>query len=294
MTVLIDARAPLAHDALLTLTHKAEAAARDGNRDRVESAALHLFETLVAHVDAERQALTRLPPGEHRLLARGQQRIIDLVVDLATEAASTEPCHCHDTVDRLLGFLTMQADDERLTFAREERRLARSASMGVTDPLRHEHSDLLPHVAELDAAAARLGDWNTDDPERLGAVVEFLRNHIVPHAGAEEAVLYPAVEEVMGAPGATDTMKADHVEVVRRTDELEEHIATIGAGPPTSAQAEQLRAQLYGLGAILRLHFAKEEDVLLPLLDANLSADDAAELFAKMGAVAHPQHGASS
>jgi iron-sulfur cluster repair protein YtfE (RIC family) len=160
--------------------------------------------------------------------------------------------------------------------------------MSVTDPLRLEHADLLPQVAQLEAAAAGLGDWHADDAKRLVAVVEFLRNHIVPHAGAEEAVLYPAVERVMGAPGATDTMKADHVEVLRRTDALAEHVAAVGAGPPTAAQTEQLRADLYGLGAILRLHFAKEEDVLLPLLDANLSADDAAQLFAKMSAVAHP------
>ena len=56
-------------------------------------------------------------------------------------------------------------------------------------------------------------------------------------------------------------------------------------------QAEQLRAQLYGLSAILTLHFHKEEDVLLPVLDAKLSADDAKAMFADMVAVAHPHTG---
>jgi hypothetical protein len=41
------------------------------------------------------------------------------------------------------------------------------------------------------------------------------------------------------------------------------------------------------LSAILQLHFRKEEEVLLPVLDASLSANEAAALFARMGAVAH-------
>ena len=45
--------------------------------------------------------------------------------------------------------------------------------------------------------------------------------------------------------------------------------------------------QLVSLSAILQLHFRKEEEVLLPVLDASLSADEAAALFARMGAVAH-------
>jgi hemerythrin-like domain-containing protein len=160
--------------------------------------------------------------------------------------------------------------------------------VSVTEPLRREHADLYPHLAELDAAAARLGDWRADDTKVLDRVVDFLRGHLVPHAGAEEAVLYPTVERIMEAPGATDTMKADHVEIVRRIEELVESVATVGAGPPTSEQAERLRAQLYGLSAILRLHFAKEETVLLPVLDDKLSPDEAEEMFTKMSEVAHP------
>jgi iron-sulfur cluster repair protein YtfE (RIC family) len=97
----------------------------------------------------------------------------------------------------------------------------------------------------------------------------------------------------MQAPGATDTMRADHGEIARRIDVLASLVSSIGAGPPSDAQAEQLRAQLYGLGAVLDLHFAKEEDVLLPVLDAHLDADDAAQLFARMSAAAHPNDGTS-
>ncbi len=127
------------------------------------------------------------------------------------------------------------------------------------------------------------------DDERLDGIVEFLRGHLVPHARAEEAALYPRVEQAVGAPGATDTMKADHVEIVRRIDALADLVRAVDAGPASPDQVEQLRAQLYGLAAILVLHFHKEEDVLL--LDAKLSADDAKAMFADMVAVAHPHGG---
>jgi iron-sulfur cluster repair protein YtfE (RIC family) len=160
--------------------------------------------------------------------------------------------------------------------------------MRRTEPLRDEHATLLPHIAELDAVAAGLDHWQADTAARLDSIVEFLRGHLVPHAQAEEAVLYPAVERVMGAPGATDTMKADHDEIVARIDRLAGATATVGTAPASPEQAEQLRAQLYGLSAILHLHFRKEEEVLLPVLDTHMSADDAHQMFAEMAAFAHP------
>ncbi len=287
---ITDTRPALPHDALLTLARKIEAAAPDGDRVRLEHAARRLLDELVHHVTAERGALLHVPPAEHRLLARGQQRIVDLIVDLARATTTPEPCACDDVADLVYSLLTLQADDERRTFGRAYR-LERSSTMSVTEPLRHEHADLYPHLDELDVVAARLGDWNGERAHQLAAVVAFLREHLVPHARAEEAALYPMVEQVMSAPGATDTMQADHVEIVRRIDQLAATIATVGNGPPAAPQTEELRGQLYGLSAILRLHFAKEEEVLLPVLDAHLSPADAAQLFAKMGAVAHPHEG---
>ncbi len=166
--------------------------------------------------------------------------------------------------------------------------------MSVTEPLRREHADLLPHLAALDTLASGLDHWHADTQRALRATVAFLQDHLMPHARAEEAELYPAVERVMQAPGATDTMKADHTEIVRRIDALGAMTASIGSGAPTTTDTDGLRAQLYGLSAILRLHFNKEEEVLLPILDAHLSADDAARLFARMSAIAHPGHEAQA
>ena len=157
-----------------------------------------------------------------------------------------------------------------------------------TEPLRAEHRDLLPHVAELRTIADSIGRWDDDTPHQIVDTVTFLRDHLIPHAHAEEAVLYPTVERLQGAPGATATMEADHVEIVARIDKLDALGSRLSPRPPSEAEANELRAQLYGLWAVLVLHFDKEEAVLLPILDAHLNDADAIALFERMGAVAHP------
>jgi iron-sulfur cluster repair protein YtfE (RIC family) len=158
-----------------------------------------------------------------------------------------------------------------------------------TEPLRAEHRELLPHLDELRAVAVGVAVSTPDALRaRLDDLVRFLREHLIPHADAEEDVLYPAVERAMGSPGATATMVADHVEVVRRINRLAESTSALGEGPPNSEQLDDLQAQLYGLWAILLLHFDKEETVLLPVLDAQLSAEAADALFTAMAA--HADH----
>lgn len=156
-----------------------------------------------------------------------------------------------------------------------------------TEPLRAEHRDLLPRVLGLETAAADVADWDRGVAiDALGAIVTFLREHLVPHASAEEAILYPAVEEAMGAPGAMDTMLADHDDIVARIGRLADATASIEQRWPDADISRDIAHQLVGLSAILQLHFRKEEEILLPVLDANLSADDAATLFSRMGEVA--------
>jgi iron-sulfur cluster repair protein YtfE (RIC family) len=106
-------------------------------------------------------------------------------------------------------------------------------------------------------------------------VLEFLRHHLIPHAEAEDRALYPVVGTVMGAPDATATMSRDHVEVGRLTDELASLRSELSGPTLGEAQAKALRRVLYGLYALVKLHFAKEEEVYLPLLDARLSPDAA-------------------
>jgi hypothetical protein len=63
-------------------------------------------------------------------------------------------------------------------------------------------------------------------------------------------------------------------------------IVDVLAGGPSPAATQELRRLLYGLYAIVTLHFAKEEEVYLPLLDRALSDDEAAAMFQSMEAAA--------
>ena len=104
----------LSHDQLLTLAYKTQGAARDHDRRRLEADTLHLFQALTDHVLAEQPGFLRIPPRDARLLERGQQRIVDLLVELAASATTDEhDCRCDRIADNLLAELTLQADDER-------------------------------------------------------------------------------------------------------------------------------------------------------------------------------------
>jgi len=109
---------PLGHDALLTLARKTQAAAEDGDRDRLEEAARHLLEAVADHVGGERVALGRLAPDERRRLLEGQKRVIDLLVELAVAAHASGPYRCKDLTQQLFAELGTQAEDERLADAR--------------------------------------------------------------------------------------------------------------------------------------------------------------------------------
>ena len=106
--------ATLDHHQLLTLARKTQGAAQDHDPARIETSSLRLFEALVDHVLAERSALLQVAPGEARLLERGQQRIVELVAELAATAAEAPAdCRCDRVAADLVAELTLQADDER-------------------------------------------------------------------------------------------------------------------------------------------------------------------------------------
>jgi hemerythrin-like domain-containing protein len=163
-------------------------------------------------------------------------------------------------------------------------RLARIETMvTLTQPLHEEHVELMPHIEMLRSVADAIGTMPMDTlRQRVYDVYMFLEHHLLPHAHAEEWALYPTVGKLMGAPAATATMSRDHVEIGQLTEELASLKMQISEKNASESQEKDLRRVLYGLYAVIKLHFAKEEEVYLPLLDARLTQDEARDMFEAM------------
>ena len=143
-----------------------------------------------------------------------------------------------------------------------------------TEAFREEHRHLLVHVDYMRAAAGEVADVSVEEREALVArILDFLRSTLVPHAEWEEQVLYTAIGELLGEPAATATMSRDHVAIGRMIDALAE------ADPANTSRLQEL---LYGLHALIIVHFEKEEEVYLPLLDAH--PEVAARVMQQIGA----------
>ncbi len=152
----------------------------------------------------------------------------------------------------------------------------------ITQPLRDEHKELLPQVETLKTAGDEISEMLSERAWKdVQAAYEFLAYHLIPHAYAEDQALYPVVQKVMGAPQATATMSRDHVEVGRLAEELKNRLPQQPARL-SSDQVNELRQVLYGLYALVHVHFAKEEEIYLPLLDARLTPAEASRMFEAM------------
>lgn len=156
--------------------------------------------------------------------------------------------------------------------AAEAPRAAGDTIAGALAPLGIEHDGLRATFGVVlrrgTAPAATRG-------ERL-ALVQFLRSTLIPHAQAEELVLYPALESVLGTRGyATATMVLDHRTIARLTVDLSLLVDTDTAAFERKAVA---------LAALIDHHFANEEEFVLPNLAAKMSDPALRGLLAQMNA----------
>lgn len=212
--------------------------ARRSRRIAVQSAVMGMGLSLVAMGFA---AVGLLPPAYGALLQEG----IDLAVILnALRALRTDPA----------ATAPLSTDAEQLVH-----RFA-----GEHDRMRDDLSVLREAAHHISAGRpdAALGALRTAD--------DFLRGTLLPHEDAEDAALYPALAGPLGGPEATATMSRMHAEIHRLSQRLHSHRDMAEtAGTVTEEQSDDLLACLYGLYALLSLHFVQEEEnffVLAPTL----------------------------
>jgi soluble P-type ATPase len=148
------------------------------------------------------------------------------------------------------------------------------ADAALTRRFRGEHEVIRADIEELRAAADSLGFITPDEAmARVRHAHQILADRIVPHERAEERELYPALGRMLGSAEATATMSRGHAEITRLARRLGQLIDDIGTGPPDDADIADLRALLYGLHAVLRLHTAQEDENYLSLASDSDSGD---------------------
>lgn len=134
--------------------------------------------------------------------------------------------------------------------------------------LREEHAHLMPVLDQLSALADRLPLM--PDAQLRPALTELeamLRNELLPHESEDDREVYPAVAALLGGDDPMAAMSRTHREIFRLHRRLGAGIARLEPeGDPAARQ--DLQRTLHALDAILRLHFAQEEEIYQSLASA--------------------------
>jgi heavy metal translocating P-type ATPase len=133
---------------------------------------------------------------------------------------------------------------------------------GLAQGLAAAHGSLRPHVGELAALASRL---DTLPPAEARAQLERLRDmlekELLPHEREEQRTAYPLLGRLLKEEDPTGPLIQTHHEIHRLTRLFSRMVAQLPPDGPGPEDLRDLRRGLYGLHAILTLHFAQEEDL---------------------------------
>jgi hypothetical protein len=94
----------------------------------------------------------------------------------------------------------------------------------------------------------------------LEAVRHFILVRLPEHEEDEESIVYPIVAEAMGGEDPLSSMARAHLEISHLGRIYEQLVRDLPVEGPSPDDVMDLRRLLYGLYAVLRLHFAQEEE----------------------------------
>lgn len=138
-----------------------------------------------------------------------------------------------------------------------------------TDRLRTEHDELVPVLDKLSYLADRLSYMPGEDAVRhLSELDTMLREHLLPHERADDTSVYPAVANLLGGDDPMAAMSRAHREIFKLLRRLTGLLARLSPRSPDTETLREVQRTLYGLDAILRLHFAQEEEIYQSLTQA--------------------------
>ncbi len=134
-------------------------------------------------------------------------------------------------------------------------------STDVADRFRQEHREFAPELQRLRSVADRLDQMSGPEAIReLETVRVFIAERLPRHEEEEEAAVYPIVASLMGGEDPMSSMSRAHIEISHLGRIFQQLLDDLPPEGPSPDDLLDLRRVLYGLHAILRLHFAQEEE----------------------------------
>jgi heavy metal translocating P-type ATPase len=136
-----------------------------------------------------------------------------------------------------------------------------SPATDVGERFRAEHKEFFPEIQRIRTTADRLEDMGPQEArDELEAVRRFILERLPAHEEEEEAIVYPVVAAAMGGEDPLSSMSRAHLEIAHLGRVYEQLLRDLPLDGPSPEDLMDLRRVLYGLYAILRLHFAQEEE----------------------------------
>jgi hypothetical protein len=130
-----------------------------------------------------------------------------------------------------------------------------------------EHRALRPRIDGLPDLAEKIAGPDLGTRDAALATVEGLLRDIADHERRDEDQLYPAVARALGGSDPTGVMSRGHTEIADLTRRIGLLAAELRDRPDSAGTAADLRATIQELHAVLRLHFAQEEENYFVLAD---------------------------
>ncbi len=132
----------------------------------------------------------------------------------------------------------------------------------LAQSLASSHRSLRPRVGELAALAVQLEALpGSEARARLEQVRDMLEKDLLPHESEEQRTAYPLIEKILQGENPTGPLIQTHNEIRRLSRLFGRHVEQLPPTGPASEDLRDLRRLLYGLHAILTLHFAQEDEL---------------------------------
>jgi hypothetical protein len=136
----------------------------------------------------------------------------------------------------------------------------------------------MPELDQLGQVADTLDRLPVEEAvTELRRIDTFLQEELLPHEQQDDREIYPVLSGLLGGEDPMAAMSLTHGEIFRLVGLFHRLVEDVSVEGPDELDLFDLRRVLYGLHAVLRLHFAQEEELYQSLDDAYHERSDRLE-----------------